>query len=52
MVPLENGVRVSVDLEWRERRMKVLYEAMNVVEGPLQKRELNDFVEKTWELAE
>lgn len=51
-VPLESGVRNTVDLERKERWMRVLYKAMKVVGGHLQKFELRWFLAKTRKLVQ
>lgn len=40
MVALESGVRFSTDSVARKRRMRVLYEPMKVVDGPMEGRSL------------
>lgn len=47
-VTLESGVRATANLVRREQRLKVLQEAMKVVEGPVQNCELRVFIVKTW----
>lgn len=50
--PLESSVSVTVDSVEREKRMKVLHEAIKVVIGFLQEYKLKGFFVKTSELVE
>lgn len=50
-VPLEKDVRTTVDSVWREPRIRVHHESINVTVGPLQKCELMGLVLKIRELS-